>query len=560
MSKINSKDYVVLDVETNGLSSLKHDLLSISIYKPDDNKTYDRFLPLELNDFVETYWINGIDEDMLADKTPLTQEEFDELVNNFELDRRTILTYGSIDEKFIKNYLKRKKINGFEKLNFYNFKHDIISSKFSEGNITKDNLCDIYEIDGTREVHSGLNDCILEWKLFEKMNGNKLIIISNTVNEFNDEYMIPASYLQTYPNFKYSIKNYPKINYELIPVKSFNIKSKELEKFDTNISGMTIEHLINTMLEARDVNDETLLFQAKNRSKLKMIGKLPSMIHNISAIFNKDGTIIAINKEDEERVKKINEVTLAIKKEISPLITFIKNKIFNNEEIISQELVLNKNDNVMAKCDLSSNNTILEIKAFNDNDIDKFKYQLYYEANGRNIYLLQTFWLANIKKGLKFTIYKVNSIEYKERTSDLEVRKSNYEKKINNKDISVLTYNGYGQKVLLKCSKCNNEWESSYNSILRYNQCPFCNPKEKKIKEKVVIPKMSEEEKLKKRFSNYQYKISLKSNSTIQVLEYTGSREPVKVKCLACGLERTYSRADHFLERYDCPNCKMIKK
>lgn len=556
MSEINSKDYVVLDVETNGLSSLKHDLLSISIYKPDDNKIYDRFLPLELNDFVETYWINGIDEDMLSDKTPLTQEEFDELINDFELDRRTILTYGSIDEKFIKNYLKRKKINGFEKLKFYNFKHDIISSRFSEGNITKDNLCKIYGIDGTKEVHSGLNDCILEWKLFEKMNGNKLIIISNTVNEFNDEYMIPASYLQTYPNFKYSIKNYPKINYELIPVKSFNIKSKELEKFDTNISGMTIEHLINTMLEARDVNDETLLFQTKNRSKLKMIGKLPSMIHNISAIFNKDGTITAINKEDEERVKKINEVTLAIKKEISPLITFIKNKIFNNEEIISQELVLNKNDNVIAKCDLSSNNTILEIKAFNDNDIDKFKYQLYYEANGRDIYLLQTFWLTNVKKGFKFTIYKVNSIEYKERTSDLEVRKSNYEKKINNKDISVLTYNGYGQKVLLKCSKCNNEWESSYNSILRYNHCPFCNPKERKIKEKVVIPKMSEEEKLKKRFSSYQYKIALKSNSTIQVLEYTGSREPVKVKCLVCGLERIYSRADHFLDRCGCSNCK----
>lgn len=556
MSKINSKDYVVLDVETNGLSSLKHDLLSISIYKPDDNKIYDRFLPLELNDFVETYWINGIDEDMLSDKTPLTQEEFDELINDFELDRRTILTYGSIDEKFIKNYLKRKKISGFEKLTFYNFKHDIISSKFSEGNITKDNLCNIYGIDGTIEVHSGLNDCILEWKLFEKMNGNKLIIISNTVNEFNDEYMIPASYLQTYPNFKYSIKNYPKINYELIPVKSFNIKSKELEKFDTNISGMTIEHLINTMLEARDVNDETLLFQAKNRSKLKMIGKLPSMIHNISAIFNKDGTITAVNKDDEERVKKINEVTLAIKKEISPLIEFIKNEIFNNEEILSQELVLNENDNVMAKCDLSSDNKILEIKAFNDNDIDKFKYQLYYEANGRDIYLLQTFWFANIKKGFKFTIYKVNPIEYKEKTSYLEVRKSNYEKKINNKDISVLTYNGYGQKVLLKCSKCNNEWESSYNSILRYNQCPFCNPKEKKNREKIIIPRMTEEEKIRKKFSSYQYKIALKSNSTIQVLEYTGSREPVKVKCLGCGLERTYSRADHFLDRCGCSNCK----
>ena len=110
MVKNNSKDYVVLDVETNGLSSLKDDLLSISIYKPDDEKTYDRFLPLELSKYIKTSQINGITKKMLSGKTPLTQEEFDELVNVFELERRTILTYGGIDEKFIKNYLKRKKI------------------------------------------------------------------------------------------------------------------------------------------------------------------------------------------------------------------------------------------------------------------------------------------------------------------------------------------------------------------------------------------------------------------------------------------------------------------
>ena len=97
---MDKSKYVVLDVETNGLSSLKHDLLSISIYKPDDEKFYDRFLPLELNDFVETYWINGIDEELLADKEPLTQEEFDQIIFDFELESRTILTFGSIDEKF----------------------------------------------------------------------------------------------------------------------------------------------------------------------------------------------------------------------------------------------------------------------------------------------------------------------------------------------------------------------------------------------------------------------------------------------------------------------------
>ena len=71
------------------------------------------------------------------------------------------------------------------KLKFYNFKHDIISSRFSEGNITKDNLCRIYGIENIQEVHTGLNDCILEWQLFKKMNGNKLIIINNEVFEFN---------------------------------------------------------------------------------------------------------------------------------------------------------------------------------------------------------------------------------------------------------------------------------------------------------------------------------------------------------------------------------------
>lgn len=93
--------YVVLDVETNGLSSLRDDLLSISIYKPDDGKMYDRFLPLELAKKVFTTHINGITKNDLKGATPLKQKEVNELIQTFELDKRVILTFGSLDEKFI---------------------------------------------------------------------------------------------------------------------------------------------------------------------------------------------------------------------------------------------------------------------------------------------------------------------------------------------------------------------------------------------------------------------------------------------------------------------------
>ena len=64
---VDKNKYVVLDVETNGLSSEKHDLLSISIYKPDDNKIYNRFLPLDLNLEIFTTEINGITPKMLEE-------------------------------------------------------------------------------------------------------------------------------------------------------------------------------------------------------------------------------------------------------------------------------------------------------------------------------------------------------------------------------------------------------------------------------------------------------------------------------------------------------------
>ena len=466
MEKQLEKKYVVL-------SSIKDDLLSISIYKPDDGKIYDRFLPLELSDEVETTYINGITKDMLKDKSPLTQNELDEVISSFELEKRTILVYGNIDEKFIKNYLKRKKLKGFDKLKFYNFKHDIISSRFSEGNITKDNLCKIYGIDNIQEVHSGLNDCILEWNLFKSMNGNKLIIINNEVFEFNNEYIIPVSYLTTYTNFKYCIKDFPKINAEINQIKKIRINSSEIKKFETNISGITIEHLINTLLNVKDMNNETYLFQLENKKKLKRLGKLPSIVHEIPILFNRDGTITALNKEDEKKVDEINKVTEIIKEKIKPLIKYIKEDIFGNEQILSQELVVNKKDNVLAKCDLSSKDKILEIKTFIPN-IDKIKYQLYYEANGRDIYMLQTEWNRELKQGLIFNLYKVNIFENDKivRTSEKNLKVKSGKKELERKIAEKVGkyFNEKGNKWSLGCLAFKNSEDFNYTYLKKYIQ------------------------------------------------------------------------------------------
>ncbi len=71
------ESYVVLDVETNGLKSKEDDLLSVSIYKPDDGRECDRFLPLDLNRDVYTTEINGIIKADLEGEQHLTQDEVD---------------------------------------------------------------------------------------------------------------------------------------------------------------------------------------------------------------------------------------------------------------------------------------------------------------------------------------------------------------------------------------------------------------------------------------------------------------------------------------------------
>ena len=115
---VDPSKYVVLDVETNGLSSVRDDLLSISIYKPDTGEMYNRFLPLELNSEATRTETNGITTSDLKNRLPLTQDEVDELIHTYELKERTILTYGNIDERFMVKYFQRHHLHGLNTLPF----------------------------------------------------------------------------------------------------------------------------------------------------------------------------------------------------------------------------------------------------------------------------------------------------------------------------------------------------------------------------------------------------------------------------------------------------------
>ena len=550
MESIDINKYVVLDVETNGLNSTYDDLLSISIYDPSTNKMYNRFLPLELNKYVFTTDINGITDEMLDDKEPITQKEFDKLIDDFKLHEKTILTYGRIDKTFINAYCKRHKISGVDKMNFYNFKHQIIASSFSSGNVTKDNLCRIFGIDNVQDVHSGANDCLLEWELFKKLNNNFLIVTGTNVFELNDKYIVPVSYLQTYNNFKY-YRDIPKVFIKTKTVRKFEINKKKITRFDTNISGISIEHLINTMLNVTEIN--SLDFELKNKNNMKFIGSLPSPFNEIPITFNSDGTISSVYKRDEEYIESVNKSTRQLQTQLNPLIEYIRAKIFNNDSILSQELIIDKESNVFSKCDLSNSNAVLEIKTNYSLDFEKIKLQLYYESNCRQTYVLHFDW-----KNSEFVITKVDFIsedDYKEKKSKERIEKNTklFQQKIVNQDIMVLEYINSFYPVRLKCKKCNHEWESNYRTILNNPICPNCSPKkEVSIVEKKIMEKEKSKIDYGKRFSEKVFK---KSNGTIAVLKYYGSKSNAEVGCLNCN-NVWKIRADHLLERCYCPKCK----
>ena len=560
--------YVVLDLETNGLKAKEDDVLSISLYKPDDGKAYTRFLPLELADSIQTTEINGITMDQLMEKTPLTQSEFDKIIEEYELDTRTILTYSGsqFDERFLREYLSRKGIVGFNRLTFYSIKGQIISSRFSGGNVTKDNLCRLFGIPGVEKVHSSLNDCRLEWELFKKLDGHYYLITEgdgvDKVFKLSPDYIVPVSYLYSHPSLSRIMPERPNITCEIKEIKRFEIDPTGVYRFDTNITGMTIEHLINTMLRVQKVDSKRFLLE--NKGKLDYVGKLSKPYEIMPMVFNSDGSVTAVLPKHKQKEKEINRVNSILRARLVPLIEFIKTEIFLGAPIKSQELVVNTDYNIFALCDLSSDDAVLEIKT-SDKSSDEFKEQLFYEANGRRCYHLRMIWKCNSSTSMEELIIQIHEVTFSIGSSSVhnwsEYRREQQRKetllkltdRVTPLGITVLNFNDSKSPLLVKCLNCGQEWSTTYRTVISNSfKCYSCNPKQKKLT-KAPSEKQS---RIKVNAEKYANRIASISNGKITVLDYKGSNKKVEAQCMVCGYEWS-TRADHLIERCYCPVCKQ---
>ena len=393
--------YVVFDVETNGTRKANDDLLSLSIYDPSTGICFNRLFPLDLQPLVLTGWIHGITDKQLSNVSHMIQKEVEQIINYFHLKDKVLLSFsggkGTFDYTFLINYCKRHNLYGFEDLQYENIKSLLPTAGFGyEGQMTKDNLCRLFGIDGVQEIHSSQNDCILEWKLFEKIKDGNLFFINNRLYKFSEEYIVPVSHLNSNPEMARIAKiNIPHIIAHCTEVYKYAFPKKIvglIKKFPTNITGIALENGINAELDVDE--QDNYIFLAKNKRNVEYVGSLESNIQEIPIETQKDGTIKSLDSKNDEFIAEVNAVTKLVTENLKTVFEYIKTEIFKDEKIKSQELCISDDRKVLALCDLSSDTKVMEIKTrpirLDDNmNVGTFlARQLFYESKGRDVYLL----------------------------------------------------------------------------------------------------------------------------------------------------------------------------
>lgn len=559
---VDPSEYVVLDVETNGLKAKEDDLLSIALYKPDDSKAYERFLPLELNSSIpdRITEINGLRESHLRGKKPLSQAEVDELFDAFELDRRTILHYGALDERFIRRYFERHGLEGHERMKFFNFKKLVCSSSFSGGSMTKDNLCKIYEIDGVTEVHSASNDCVLEWKLFSAIGGQRLLVDRRCSYSFSfdnvftlgEGYIAPVSYLSSRPNLsKHYERPYIACESELIAKLVFG--EDVARQFPGDATAYTVESLINSLCRAKRAEGSEWL--RTNKARLGLIGQIINRDIALPISRMRDTAVEAAYKDYEVLIRDIDEYDAFLTTKVESFVKYmLLGDVFSGAtEILSRELVVYEALGIFALCDLSTKDAVLEI-TYGDADPADFAEQLYYQANGRAAYLLAIDWGRPVFGGgraiSKLLLYRVNPHPGEKQNARSGKAAARLRLALEPQGIELAEYRGSQKRARLRCPTCGCEWEATiYRANNGKAKCPQCFPK----KTAVSKPRATSLE----RGTQFASKVSAASNGVIEVdpAKYETIRVKVEAHCLECD-HRWLIRGDHLLEKPVCPCCK----
>lgn len=248
-----------------------------------------------------------------------------------------------------------------------------------------------------------------------------------------------------------------------------------------------------------------------------------------------------------------------------PLIDFIRCDIFQCKQIMSQELVVNSSMGILALCDLSTEDAILEMKTSPCNSQSHAE-QLYYESRGRASYLLGMDWRDN---SAVFSIHRVHAYPGEKRQSRRNKIVEELKSALIKQNIEVVGYARSTEPVGVRCLACHCEWEDTVRNIRGGKcVCPQCQPAQatKRRSAKGDSKKaLSEEENavgvLARRASRYAEKVSAASDGRLEIVpdSYTGSRDLVMARCLICGNVWAV-RADHLLSRCYCAKCRQEEK
>lgn len=177
-SFLDLKEVVFLDLETSGLNPLTDDVIEIALYDPSSGKEFSRLLPLNRSKeiSVEIESLTGITNDMIKELAPITSQELDELIDEFDLKKKKIVIWAGInmfDAHFLATLFINAQNKNFNLLKFVSAM-DVIKkySDISFNSYSKDYLANYLNIN-SKGSHRALSDCKIEAEIYKTLYSRK---------------------------------------------------------------------------------------------------------------------------------------------------------------------------------------------------------------------------------------------------------------------------------------------------------------------------------------------------------------------------------------------------